>query len=323
MSWTKSLANVAVFAALCAVVLSVSAGKSQENTPSQDPAQIVSVAKWIKQLDSDRFAERNEASRNLEAVGKAACPALAEAALGQSREVTLRAIAILRKHLKGDKAMKEAAKEALKRVAESDHESAARRAKEVLDPKPPAQRAVFPGGQIAPRVNAGRLVRRVRINNGANGVKEIEVEDNRRKIKITEDPTGGIRIEVSEKKDGKETTQKYSAKTVDELKKTHPEAHKIYGKYAKQAGGGIQMRAVQVQPRARPPMPLQPGEMQQRVLRKTAASRLRHARRVVEMAAKHLQQAGETTEELKNSVKRLEEIAQELQNEEAKLDEGG
>jgi len=66
--------------------------------------------------------------------------------------------------------------------------------------------------------------------------------------------------------------------------------------------------------------------VQQRVLRKGATLRLRHARQIVEMTVKQLQplkEAGESTEEMKNSVKRLEEIAQELKEVEAKLDEGG
>lgn len=133
-------------------------------------------------------------------------------------------------------------------------------------------------------------------------------------------------MEVSEKKDGKETTHKYAAKTADELKKKHPDAHELYEKYAKQAGGGIQIRAVQVQPGAVPPLRIQPGQVPQRGLRKSAAIKLRHARRIVEMTVKQLERlkkADESTEEIKESVERLEGIVQELQEEEIKLDEGG
>ena len=44
-------------------------------TSTKNPADEDTIAKWIKQLDSNRFAERNEASNNLEAAGKVAFPA--------------------------------------------------------------------------------------------------------------------------------------------------------------------------------------------------------------------------------------------------------
>ena len=37
---------------------------------------------WIQQLDSNQFAERNDASRKLEAAGAAGLPASADAAVG-------------------------------------------------------------------------------------------------------------------------------------------------------------------------------------------------------------------------------------------------
>jgi hypothetical protein len=213
-------------------------------------------AEWIQQLDSDRFADRNEASRRLDEAGKDAVPALVEAALGTSREATLRAIEILRKHSQeGDETSKKAAREALQKIAASDHAAAARRAKDVLDPPKPVETAPPPvpivqgwpiGGQqvqvqIQLNAGAGNQQRRIQIT---NGVKQIEATENDLKVKITEDAAGGVQMEVTRRKDGKETTEKYSAKSRDELKKNQPEAYRLYDKYAQQQNARIQIQAV-------------------------------------------------------------------------------
>ena len=87
---------------------------------------------------------------------------------------------------------------------------------------------------------AGNQQRRIQI---ANGVKRIEVTENDLKVKITEDAAGGVQMEVTRKKDGKETTEKYSAKSRDELKKSQPEAYRLYDKYAQQQNARIQIQA--------------------------------------------------------------------------------
>jgi hypothetical protein len=292
------------------------------------------IAKWIEQLDADQFSLRSEASRKLESAGKAAFPALTEAALGDSREATLRALDILRNHFgQGDEATKAAAKESLQKIADSNHAAASRRAKEILNP--PAQPAIpggplIPGIQIVPqqiqiRINAigGNQTRRVRIDNGR---KQIEVTDNDRRVKIVEDPTGSIEMEVTEKKDGKETTEKYSAKNAEDLKKMHPEAFKVYDKYANQQGGGIQIQAVQVQPGANPPLPVPPVQPPGNLWRKQAAAQVQHARRLLEIAGKQLQRLkaqGAGDEELDKTIKRLDDIREQLQEEETKLSQGG
>ena len=227
-------------------------------------------AQWIQQLDSDRFADRNEASRRLDEAGKEAVPALVEAALGTSREATLRAIEILRKHSQeGDEAGKKAAQEALQKIAASDHAAAARRAKDALNPTKPVETAppLVPiiqgwpiGGQqvqvqIQLNAGAGNQQRRIQI---ANGVKQIEVTENDLKVKITEDATGGVQMEVTRKKDGKETTEKYSAKSRDELKKAQPEAYRLYDKYAQQQNPRIQIQAVPGRRPGRQVIPAQP-----------------------------------------------------------------
>ncbi|MBC8873797.1 MAG: hypothetical protein H8E44_30525 [Planctomycetes bacterium] len=126
-------------------------------------------------------------------------------------------------------------------------------------------------------------------------------------------------MEVTEKKDGKETTKKYAAKNADELKKDHAEAHKIYEKYSKGAGGRIQIqafpaqpgRAIQIAPRAVPIMHVP-------IAKRGVAARLTQARRLIETTAKQLK--GEDAGEQANKfAKRLEEIAKQLNEIEGEL----
>lgn len=240
--------------------------------PNLGTSSSVPIAELVRQLDSPRFAERTESSRRLDEAGKEAFPALAEAALGDSREAAVRAIEILRKHSQeGDEATTTAAKESLQKIAASDHAFAARRAKDALNPPQPTP--TVPNIQLGPiipnlpfgaqqiqlqiQVNAmgGNQARRIQIN---NGVKQTEVTENDVKVKITEDANGGIQMEVTSKKDGKQTTEKYSAKNADELKKKHPGAGKLYERYGQQLGGGIQIRAVPAVPGARQAVPAPP-----------------------------------------------------------------
>ena len=227
-----------------------------ERKPDAEAVDSGRFATWIQQLDSDRFADRNEASRRLEEAGRAAFPALVEAALGTSREAPLRALEILRKHSQeGNEASKKAAREALETIAASDH-AAARWAKETLSPpKPAAERAppLVPivqgwpiGGQqvqvqIQMNAGAGNQQRRIQIK---NGTKQTEVTENDLKVKITEAANGGVQLEVTRKKDGRETTEKYSAKSREELKKDQPEAYKLYDKYAQPQNARVQIQAV-------------------------------------------------------------------------------
>ena len=62
-------------------------------------------------------------------------------------------------------------------------------------------------------------------------------------MKIVDDPAQGIKIEMTEKQNGKEVTKKYEAKNVEELKKKMPAGYDIYKKYGEQGGNG----ALQVQ----------------------------------------------------------------------------
>jgi hypothetical protein len=205
------------------------------------------IAKLVEQLDAERFNDRQAASQKLAGVGKAAVAALAKAAVGESLEVTTRAIGILGKYLEStDQETRDAAKTALEGIAKSDKPAAARRAQELIKPQTQEQQ---PGGQgrvvqgvVQIQVGGAGASRRSMKN--VNGVKEIEAEENGKKVKITDDPKNGIKIEATSKKDGKDVTEKYEAKDAKELEKKHPEGYKLYKEYAENQGG---MGAIQLQ----------------------------------------------------------------------------
>ncbi len=327
--FSKSLKPLGLFIALglSSVVLTCSA-PAEDETLQPDSATNERIEQWIMQLDASEFAARNEASRNLKSLGPAACPALAQAALGESRERRMRALDILQGHFEnGDPPAKEAAKEALEKIAASDQPAAAAKAKEILEPKKDPPAAVLPvfgaPAQIQIRVNAigGGRAQRIQIN---NGVKQIETEEGNRKIKITEDPNKGIDVEITEKKDGKESTEKFQAKNADELKKKHPEAYKVYEKLNQQ-GGGIQIQAAAVPGGVLPIQPalprnVLPAEMQ----RQMAIRMLQSSRRMLESSIQRLEQNkgdGDNAKKLDESLQRLKELSKKLQEEEGKLGE--
>ena len=207
-------------------------------SPSPSPGEIAAL---VEQLDSDKFAQRQAASEKLSAIGKPAIGALAEAATGESLEVTVRSLEILKGLLESpDEPTKEAAKSALEQVAKSDRPSAARRAEDALkvleQQQHPAGMNVPGGIQIAVAAAGGG--RRVSVKN-VNGVKEIEADEGDRKVKIVDDPKQGIKMEVTTKKNGKDVTEKYEAKNADELKKKHPQAYELYKQYGQNQGGVV------------------------------------------------------------------------------------
>ncbi|HEV8290946.1 MAG TPA: hypothetical protein VGP94_03455, partial [Tepidisphaeraceae bacterium] len=72
---------------------------------------------------------------------------------------------------------------------------------------------------------------RININVAANdGQRTTNIVDGNRKIVIDEGPDG-IRMNVTDNDNGKVTQKDYEAKSIEELRKDHPEAAEIYDKY--------------------------------------------------------------------------------------------
>jgi hypothetical protein len=240
--------------ALC--LLTISWASVCANESAESPVECDAL---IRRLDANEFSQRQDASDKLAQLGSAAFPSLEQAAKSDSREVSQRSLEILKKHYQSaDTPTKQAAKQSLERLAQGMGSRAGRLAEEILNPPPPLQYA--PQVVVRPRVNRvaaanirmniapGGFTRRMHVRNN-NGVKEIELQENGKKVKIVDDPKQGIQVEVTEKKDGKETTQKYAAKDAEELKQKHPDAHKIYDEIGKQNNGAqIRIGGAQLRP---------------------------------------------------------------------------
>ncbi len=307
------------------------------NEPAVDEEQI---AKLVEQLDAPRFTDRQKAQEELAELGKPALPALEKATESETREISGRAFDVIEQHFTGDdETMKSAAKESLERLAKSQSDSLARRAKNLLQPPMPAapQAPQIPRGlqgfrvgrvgqiQIQVAGGQGANIRRVSMKT-VNGVKEIEAQEGGRKVKIVDDPANGIKIEVTETKDGKEETKKYEAKNADELKTKHPDVHKLYDEYTK-APAGIQIQAIQGGPGV---VPQAPGGLNVRPIRRAKILRpeeLEAARENVERALKELDASLETLRkeaekngDLKDAVEKTEAAKKRLEELKGKLE---
>lgn len=241
----------------------VSPGTGSPATPvgQQQHAVTDQVRQLIEQLDANRFSQRQAASRQLAAIGEPAIAALARAAVGGRRETSIRALDVLKSHYEnGGAKLKSEAKNALEGIANAEHPTASSRAEVILNPpqqaagRTPANAIPIPGLQQVPgRIQiqlwaaAGGRLHRVQVKN-INGVRDIKVVENGKKTTIHDDPNGGITVEITQTKDGKRQTKKFTAKNADELKNKHPDAHRIYQKYAKQPRG-LQIQGIQIQQR--------------------------------------------------------------------------
>jgi len=93
-----------------------------------------------------------------------------------------------------------------------------------------------------------------------NGVKQFQTEEYGKKIKITDDPQKGIKIECVHKKGGTDETKKFEAKDAEELEKKHPEAFKLYQQYLGNQVPG-QAGTIVAQGAIAGPIPVQPFPM--------------------------------------------------------------
>ena len=159
-----------------------------------------------------------------------------------------------------DEATENAANDALQRLADGDSPAAARKAKSILDKKNGLTNNA-PGmttcraGQRLRRANHHQrrateyrrrgCMRTMSVKN-VNGVKEINASEDGKTVKIKDDPAQGIKVELTEKQNGKEVTKKYEAKNVEELKKKHPAGYELYKKYiGEQPGNGVMQFRIQ------------------------------------------------------------------------------
>jgi len=280
----------------------------------------------VKQLDSDKFSERQSASTKLEEAGADAIPTLEQAAQSTSLETSVRALEVQQKHFKGDnKELQAAAKKALEGVAASDNKNAATRATRALAPEkvqpaPGNNGIAFPGirGNIRIQMGNGRNIQIQQ----AGGVKHIQVNENGKKIKIKQDAQG-IEMQITETKNGKETTENFKAKNEADLKKQHPAAHKIFEKHANNQNR-IQIRAIGLQPGQFPRLP--GNAIMPKILPPGAAAKMaKKLKEADEQIAKALKQFEELTQETKDdktrqTLEQLETARKNLQEVKKQLD---
>ena len=205
------------------------------------------VGDLIELLDSPEFSERQEASRLLAETGPEAFPILERTVASGSREASLRSLDLLKQHFQyGDLPAKDAAREALSRLAANTNVTTAQRARDVLNP-PVERTAVTPWGGIPtgqpPRMNFGGNpaanfggVRRVSYSE-INGRRGVEISERDRVVKMETLPGGGIEITITERQNGRDVERKITARDRDDLLRKDAESAKLYDEYHRRGGG--------------------------------------------------------------------------------------
>ncbi|MCY2991912.1 MAG: PDZ domain-containing protein [Planctomycetota bacterium] len=113
----------------------VLAAEPSSAAPAKSPATFTreQIDQWVKDLNSDRFVERELATEKLIGAGAAAVLPLAEALQSNNLEVTTRGVIILQElALAAEPEAESAARTTLQKLAETRFTSAARRAAEAL-----------------------------------------------------------------------------------------------------------------------------------------------------------------------------------------------
>ncbi len=220
-------------------------GEEEQKGPSTEEINAL-----VKDLDAPEFKKRQAAHDKLKDLGRPVVPHLAAAAVGDSLEVTLRSIEILKGLLASpDEGTKRAAREALEKMVSSDNPAAAWRAQSALDPEPQKKPGLGGGATVlgGPGIVLGGAgaqasvqsiivggaagMKSVSISN-VNGVREINAQENGATIRITDDPNEGITVKITTTEAQEAATTSYKAKNAAELKKNHPEAYTYYQEYA-------------------------------------------------------------------------------------------
>jgi hypothetical protein len=204
--------------------------------PTLEPGGLApaDVARLIEQLDAPEFAERQEASRRLSEAGKAVLNELERAVTAPSREVSGRALDILKLHFqRGDADLKQAAKDSLGRLADSKNTSISQRAHAVIDPPKDwssgAQFGIRGPGFIAPPVAPTPATQTLSVSN-INGQREVKITDEARVVKMQTWPTGRIEIDIEEKLPGRQS-KKVQAKDLEDLKAKDADVAQLYEQY--------------------------------------------------------------------------------------------
>ena len=189
------------------------------------------VAKLIGQLNAESFDARREAKDSLFDLGETAIPALTAEALERSNDTGYSAVRILSRLLKEKTGkVSDAARKSLEQIAKGD-DAIARQAREALEEatdQPGRQGIGFPGGLRQAQIGNGRSTQTSIVNGAITTV----AREAGRVVRITKEPDGPVSVTLTEKG---QKPKKWSADSLDELKKKHPEAFKLYQEYGQDA----------------------------------------------------------------------------------------
>lgn len=255
---------------------------------SDSPADEIQLA--IADWESPSFSKRIDAMRKVRSAGVTAFPALAEVAKHGSGEGLSRALEILKSSLKSpDASTKLAARNSLNEIALASNSTAGRLAQQIVrEHDRPPQLAQFraggpgqffgppnagmpgmpgmqmmPGMQGMPGMAPPPALGTMRMG-ARNGTITLEATDNEGKVKIDVEANGNLKMEVTRKKLGIETTEKIEAANEAELKTKQPEAYRILKKYEPHLQVGRNIIAQQGQGNFRranpPPIPADPRQ---------------------------------------------------------------
>lgn len=232
-----------VFCLLACALLAAATVRANPPATTAD-IQPADIAQFVEQLQSPAFSERQEATRQLSEAGQVAFPELERLTQSGSREVSGRALDVLKGHFqRGDNATKTAAGAILERLAKSSNAAIAERAKNVLNPPAQPTAASIAAGfaaapirvvnlplQIVPNAMPAGMGRSTSVRRSANGDIKIEIRDNGKVTTIQSAAGGKIAVEITDAKNA-QANKKFEAKDLAELKQKDAEVARLYEQY--------------------------------------------------------------------------------------------
>ncbi|MHC2067877.1 hypothetical protein ACYFX5_10425 [Bremerella sp. T1] len=190
-----------------------------ETSSAEDTDREQIIRRWVRQLDANQFAARQEAAEELTKLGKDAIPAIENAALTGTGEVASRSVDLL-KNFAGspDEETSTLALSSLRRLAASGNQTAGYIAKEAIEQlkrKLGPHRIAEDAPQQPPIMPAGNFNRSVRISNNGNGEKTIDVTENGQRVVARTSANGHVCVTFHLPNGKQETVE---AESVDKLR---------------------------------------------------------------------------------------------------------
>jgi len=246
---------------LSAILLSLMCGMVAQAAEAETAiAEDDEIATLIEEITDDDAEVRSEAAAKLLKIGEPAVAPLAKAAETNDAKVVTRCFDVLgRLYASDDQKTVEATDEALQKLSKSDVRIAAVRALTTLRLKKKLQEreARLKAAGVAPALPQLRPQANMQIQIGgmaesrstmieANGKRTTHAKNATEEVEITDVNGKSIELKHTRQVDGKEKTSEYKADDLADLKKKHPDAAKLFEKYAGGnvviGGGAIQLQ---------------------------------------------------------------------------------